>query len=343
MKTIILDEPEQFRLIETDPPARPGLNEALVHVHRVGICGTDLHAFEGKQPFFSYPRILGHELGVEVVSLGPTDQDFGVTVGDRCAVEPYLNCGRCISCRRGRPNCCVNMQVLGVHHDGGMREQLILPIHKLHRANGLPYEDLAIVEMFSIGAHAVRRAQLEQGENVVVIGAGPIGMGAMEFARLMGTNVIAMDVNAERLSFCRDNLHITTTVDARVEPEKQLRDALNGDLPTVVFDATGNTRSMNSAFNFVSHSGKLVFVGLMQDHVSFSDTLFHSREMTVLASRNALPDDFNWVLESMASGKLKITSWVTHHATPEALPDVFSSWLLPQTGVIKAMLTFESV
>jgi 2-desacetyl-2-hydroxyethyl bacteriochlorophyllide A dehydrogenase len=342
MKAIILDQPEHFRLTDVELPPQPGRDEALVRILRVGICGTDLHAFEGKQPFFTYPRILGHELAVEVVALGPSNYDHGIFVGDRCAVEPYLNCGTCFSCRRGRQNCCINMRVLGVHLDGGMRESLIVPVRKLHRANLLPLEALALVEMFSIGAHAVNRAHLDEGENVLVIGAGPIGMGAMQFARIMGANVIAMDVNPDRLAFCARHVGVSSTVDARQDAEGQLRGILGGDLPTAVFDATGSIKSMNNAFNFVAHGGSLIYVGLAQDNITFNDPFFHAREITLFASRNALPSDFAWVIDSIGSGKVDVSAWVTHHATPEALVTDFPTWLLPSTGVIKAMLTFET-
>ncbi len=342
MKAIILDNPEHLRLTELEEPPQPGLDEALVRVRRVGICGTDLHAFEGKQPFFSYPRILGHELALEVVALGDSSQPHNLAVGDRCTLEPYLNCGKCIACRRGRPNCCVNMQVMGVHRDGGMREWFTVPIRKLHRANEVALEDLALVEMFSIGAHAVRRAAIEPGEFTLVIGAGPIGMGTMHFARLLGANVVAMDVNPDRLAFCQKHVGVAATVDARQNPEAALRELFDGDLPTAVLDATGNAKSMMAAFNFVAHSGRLVYVGLNQESITFHDPLFHSREMTLLATRNATATDFEWVLASMAAGKLDTSAWVTHQATPEVLVEDFASWLLPATGVIKAMLTFDS-
>jgi 2-desacetyl-2-hydroxyethyl bacteriochlorophyllide A dehydrogenase len=342
MKAIILDQPEHLRLIEVKPPPQPSANEALVRILRVGICGTDLHAYKGNQPFFTYPRILGHELAVEVVALGSSDTAHNIRVGDRCAVEPYINCGTCLSCRRGRPNCCINMRVLGVHLDGGMQEWLIVPIRKLHPANQLSLESMAIVEMFSIGAHAVNRAQLQQGDNVLVIGAGPIGMGTMQFAKISGANVMAMDINPDRLTFCADHVGLAGVVDARNDPEGQLRALCGGDLPTAVFDATGSIQSMANAFKFVAHSGSLTYVGIVQDTIAFSDPLFHSREMTLLASRNALPSDFAWVIESMSSHKFDVSAWVTHHATPEQLVTDFSSWLLPTTGVIKAMLTFES-
>ncbi|HWQ13785.1 MAG TPA: alcohol dehydrogenase catalytic domain-containing protein, partial [Roseiflexaceae bacterium] len=201
VQTIILERPGELRLGSSEVPGAPGPGEALVRVRRVGICGTDIHAFHGRQPFFSYPRILGHELGVEVAALGPGAD--GPPVGARCAVEPYLNCGVCVACRRGRTNCCVRLETLGVHTDGGMREYLVVPAAKLHPAERLSFEQLALVETLAIGAHAVQRAALEAGEWALVIGAGPIGLAAMQFARLAGARVIALDVSARRLELCR--------------------------------------------------------------------------------------------------------------------------------------------
>src|SRR5688500_1524126 len=161
MKTIILNEPGRFSLTDTLEPRSPAPGEAMVRVHRVGVCGTDLHAYRGRQPFFTYPRILGHELGVEVVEVG--ENAHGIRPGDRCAVEPYLNCGTCIACRHGKTNCCVELRVLGVHTDGGMREFIAVPVNKLHRSESLSWEQLALVETLGIGAHAVERAGLGAG------------------------------------------------------------------------------------------------------------------------------------------------------------------------------------
>ena len=336
MKTIVLDRPGDFRLTETAHPGAPQPGEALVKVHRIGICGTDLHAFRGRQPYFSYPRILGHELGVEVVEIGSGVTN--VAVGDNCAVEPYLNCGTCIACRRGRVNCCTSLQVLGVHSDGGMREFITVPAHKLHPSKTLPLSHLATVEMLCIGAHAVRRAQLEEGEHVLVVGIGPIGLGVAQFAKLAGANVIVMDINEQRMNFCRENLGIERFVDGRQEVIPQLEKLLGGDLPTTIFDATGNVNSMISSINYVAHSGKLVFVGLVQEDITFSDPYFHSHELTFLSSRNAAPEDFQWVVESLESGKINIDPWITHRTSYEGLIEEFPTWLQPETGVVKAML-----
>ncbi len=287
MKTLILQTPGTFSYGEAPRPrAEPGF--ALVRVHRVGICGTDLHAFAGRQPFFTYPRILGHELAVEIVELG--EGETSLKPGDQCSVEPYVNCGNCIACRRGKPNCCARMSVIGVHQDGGMREFLAVPLRKLHPAPGLSLDQTALVETLAIGAHAVARAGIEKGENVLVIGAGPIGLSVIQFAKANG-NIMVMDVDAARLAFCRDKIGIGETILAdRENPERafeRVRELTKGDMPTVVIDATGNPASMSGALRFLAPGGRLVFVGLCQNDISFSDPEFHRRETTLLASRNA--------------------------------------------------------
>jgi len=343
MQTIVLDQPGQFRRTGTAAPEAPGAGEALVRVHRVGICGTDLHAFRGTQPFFSYPRILGHELGVEVIALDPAAPPGAIAIGDRCSVEPYLNCGACGACRRGRQNCCVRLQVLGVHIDGGMREYINVPIDKLHRSPALSYEQLALVETLAIGAHAAQRTQIEPGEWALVIGAGPIGLAAMQFASLAGARVIALDINAERLAFCQARGLAAHTIDGRGDALAALQKLTGGELATAVFDATGNLASMARAFEYVAHAGRLTFVGLAQGDVSFHDPSFHRREMTILASRNALPADFTRIIGQIEAGAIDTRPWITHRADATTMIETFPSWLRPETGVVKAMLSMPDV
>lgn len=338
MRTITLDQPGALRLGETPTPGTLAESMALVRVHRVGICGTDLHAYRGRQPFFSYPRILGHELGVEIVEIASKAR--GLKVGDHCAVEPYLNCGHCIACRRGKPNCCVNLQVLGVHTDGGMREWIHVPINKLHTSATLSYEQLALVETLGIGAHAVARAQLEAGEFVLVIGAGPIGLSVIQFAQPAGVQLIVVDVNAQRLEFCRQQLGVGHTMLGDENVLERLQELTHGDLPTTVFDATGNPASMGKAFDYMAHGGHLVFVGLVQADITFPDPHFHRREITLFASRNSTPDDFKRIIGLLESGAVNTTPWITHRAGCEALVAEFPKWLTPESGVIKAVVEF---
>lgn len=340
MKTIILETPGEFRLTDTAEPGQPGPGEALVRVKRVGICGTDLHAFRGRQPFFTYPRILGHELGVEVVALGEPLGASTLQVGDICAVEPYLNCGVCSACRRGKTNCCQSLKVLGVHIDGGMREYITVPQHKLHKAQGATIEHLAVVEMLCIGAHAVQRAQIIPGENALVIGAGPIGLATMQFAKLAGADITCLELNPNRIDFCRQHLGIKNFINTTEGVATELQHLLGGEMPTLVFDATGNAQSMMGAFQYVAHGGKLIYVGLVQGDLTFNDPYFHSHEMTLLATRNATSADFAYVVDCLNTSKIHLDPWITHHATPETMIETFPTWLDPANGVVKAMLDF---
>jgi 2-desacetyl-2-hydroxyethyl bacteriochlorophyllide A dehydrogenase len=339
MDTIVLRQPGEFELITRDNlPAIPPAGEALVRVHRVGICGTDWHAYRGKQPFFTYPRVLGHELGVEVVAVNDTKSTL--KPGDRCAVEPYLNCGTCIACRAGKENCCVNLQVLGVHRDGGMQQFITVPTNKLHPSAKLSLEQLALVETLGIGCHAVARAQVQRGENVLVIGAGPIGLSAMPFVTADGGSLIVADVSETRLDFCRRTAGVTRTVDARQDMVAALKDVNDGELPTVVIDATGNPQSMMKCFDLLAPGGRIVFVGLFQGDVTFNDPNFHKREATLLASRNALPDDFRRIIKLVEDGTIDTRPWITHRASYDQLTDVFPQWLAPESNVLKAMVSF---
>ena len=338
MKTIVLEQPGLLRLVDTALPPRPGPGEALVRVRRVGICGTDVHAFKGDQPFFSYPRILGHELAVEVLELGPGCQSGGLQVGDYCCLNPYLNCGGCGACRRGLPNCCQHLKVLGVHTDGGMRELLVVPAGKLHRSRQLPLEQLALVEMLCIGAHAVRRAQVRPGQHVLVIGAGPIGLAVMWQALLAGAHVVGMELSAGRRAFGQAQLGVEHWVDSQLGQPDMLRELCSGELPTVVFDATGNPASMARSFDCVAHGGTLVFVGLFQGDITFHDPDFHRRELTLMASRNATDADFAQVLGLLDAGALDLTPWITHRLPMEQIPALFPDLLAPDSGVVKAIV-----
>jgi alcohol dehydrogenase len=338
MDAIILEQPQKFVRADLPEPGAPGAGEAVVRVHRVGICGSDISGYLGKMPFYSYPRIPGHELGVEVVAVGA-----GVTnvkAGDRCSVEPYMNCGRCLACRVGRSNCCVSLKVLGVHTDGGMRTRFIVPARKLHRSEKLSLEQLALVETLAIGCHAVNRAAPAVNEHTLVIGAGPIGLSVIEFLKLASARITVLDLNEKRLAFCRDTMKVHHTLQPKPEGSelKTLEELGNGHLPTLVIDATGSVKSMCNAFNYVGHTGRMVYVGIVTADVSFPDPLFHAREMTLYASRNALPDDFSRIIRLIEEGRIDTRPWITHHTRFDSLIEDFPSYTRPETGAIKAMV-----
>ncbi len=338
MKTLTCTTPGTFEYSETEKPELKK-DHAIIKIKRIGICGTDLHAFEGTQPFFNYPRVLGHELSGELVEIDGRN-DF--QIGEAVTFIPYFNCGECIACRMNKPNCCVKMQVCGVHVDGGMREYLQVPSRTLLPGEGLSYDELALVEPLAIGAHGVRRADVQPGEFVLVIGAGPIGLGTMEFARIAGGNVIALDINDDRLTFCKEKLGVAYAINA-LSPDvaEQLSRITNGDMPTVVIDATGNQKAINNAINYMAHGARFVLIGLQKGDLIFNHPEFHKRESTLMSSRNANIEDFEHVIKSMKAGLVKPTTYITHEVAFEEVKANFESWLDPRNEVIKAMVRME--
>jgi len=341
MKALLLEKPLTFRLLDLPEPAAPAAGEALVRVHRIGICGTDYGGYLGKMPFYSYPRIPGYELGVEVLAVG--EGVTNVRPGDRCSVEPYINCQQCYSCRRGLTNCCEKHQTLGVMCDGGLRERVLLPARKLHVSTRLSYEQLALVETLAIGCHAVDRAAVKAGENVLIIGAGPIGLSALEFVKVAGATAIVMDMNEARLAFCRERMGVPHTVGARGDGSElpALTAITQGQLADVVIDATGSHKSMSHALNYCAFGGRLIYVGITQQDLQFPHApALHRRELTLLGSRNALTRDFARIIRLIEDGTIDTAPWVTHRAKFDDLIAEFPTWLKPETGVIKAIVAF---
>lgn len=338
MLQITLEEPGRFSSADVAEP-QPVPGEALVRVRRIGVCGTDRHAFSGRQPFFSYPRVLGHELGVEVIDPGTAPN--GLRSGDRCAVEPYLNCGHCVACRRGRPNCCADLKVLGVHLDGGMRPLIAVPSHKLHVSRGLDFEQLALVEMLGIGAHAVARAQLSRGDFALVIGAGPIGLSVVQFALLSGATVAVLEIHGTRLNHCREKLGVEHAFMAGAGALEAIRAAGLGEMPGVVFDATGERSSMEAAFDLAAPGGRIVFVGLVPGSISLDDPNFHRRELTLLASRNAPPETFRDIIRLMEDGRFDTRPWITDRFALADTPGAFPSRIAGNLEVVKAVIGVE--
>jgi 2-desacetyl-2-hydroxyethyl bacteriochlorophyllide A dehydrogenase len=324
-------------MVSLSDPSVPGPAEVLIRIRQVGVCGTDYHAFHGNQPFFTYPRILGHELGVEVVAVG-TDVRHLVK-GDHCAVRPYLSCGSCPACLRGKPNCCAYLQVFGVHIDGGLREFAVLPAASLHPAGTLTFEQLALVEPLAIGAHAVTGATISKEERVLVVGVGPIGLAVTQFALLRGARVIVTDISQQRLAFCQKLWPTVTCIDGSEPVVEALERLLGDDFPTVIFDATGNPHSMQAAFTYVGYGGRVIFVGLSQGNITFSDPLFHSREVTLLASRNALAVDFDHIIAALQADEFNLTPWITHRATLETAADAFPQWSGETSVIIKGLIS----
>ncbi|MET2985635.1 zinc-binding alcohol dehydrogenase family protein [Aureibaculum conchae] len=336
MKYIVCKKPGEFLLKEKENPIRKD-GEALLQIKKVGICGTDLHAYTGNQAFFTYPRILGHELATEVLEIDKNEK--GIKAGDKVVIMPYLSCNSCVACRNGKTNCCTNIKVLGIHTDGGMQEQITAPVDILLPANHLSDNQMAIVEPLAIGAHAIRRAELKKGEYVVVIGCGPIGIGIAKLAQIEGAKVIVLDMNNNRLQYAKEKIGVDYIINVSDNPVKQVLEITNGELATVVFDASGNKKALETGPSYMAHGGRFVLVGLSKGELTYNHPAIHAKEMTLMCSRNATTEDFKHVINVL--DQFPTDSFITHNVHYLDMISNFDSWLNTEAGVIKAMVNFK--
>lgn len=337
MKVIVCSTPGSLTYEERQmPTVKKGFS--LIRVRRIGVCGTDLHAFDGTQPFFTYPRILGHEIAAEFIE-GDAE---GFTSGELVTVIPYISCGSCIACKKGKTNCCSSLNVLGVHSDGAMAEYFLVPSSLLIKSQGLSIDELALVEPLSIGCHAVDRAEIHHGDDVLVVGAGPIGIGVIHYARLAGARVIVMDSNAHRLDFVKEVLGIPDSINVATQNASEVLSTItNASMASIVFDATGNLNAINNGFHYMAHAGKYILVGLQTGSISFSHPEFHKREAVLMSSRNAARVDFEKVIQSIKNNEVNPIDMVTHSLAFNQVVSDFSSLTQPDQAVIKALINFD--
>lgn len=325
VETLVCTEPGHLQLVQRPAPEpRPG--EVLVRPRRVGICGTDYHIFEGIHPFLQYPRVMGHELAVEVVET-PLGSRFAL--GDICVVNPYLACGECLACHAGKPNCCMNISVLGVHQDGGMAGLLALPEANLIPSQELTPDECACVEFLAIGAHAVRRGGVTGRDRVLVVGAGPIGLGVAIFARLCGGDVAVLDIDQKRGGAAEE----IAKVRAVGSTEREGFD--------VVFDATGSRQAMEKGFDHVAHGGRYVLVSVVKESVAFKDPDFHRKEMTLYGSRNATSEDFERVIRAIHNKDVPIGRIITCRTSLAEATHKIPLWASEKAGLIKALIEID--
>jgi 2-desacetyl-2-hydroxyethyl bacteriochlorophyllide A dehydrogenase len=338
MKYIVCEKPADLAFKSKAAPEITGGN-ALLRVRRVGICGTDLHAYKGNQAFFSYPRVLGHELAAEILEVGANDD--GLRQGDKVVVVPYLNCEKCVACKSGKSNCCENLQVFGVHTDGGMQEIISLPTRLLIPANELSFEEIVIAEPLSIGAHALRRAQVKKGQTVVVIGCGPIGMGIVQLAKYLEAKVIVVDINDHRLSAASEKFGADGIVNAMHSPVEKIREFNGGRLADAVFDATGSKQAIEGAVHYMRHGGTFILVGLFKGELAFHHPLLHAKESTLLCSRNATAEDFQFVIKVLGDKKFNTAAYVTKIVDADSIISDFQSWASPDSKEIKVVTVWN--
>ncbi|WP_084410428.1 zinc-binding alcohol dehydrogenase family protein [Fulvimarina manganoxydans] len=320
-------EPGHFTLEERPVPSEAPDGWVLVDIAAVGLCGTDYHIFEGKHPFLAYPRVIGHELSGHIVN--------GPDAGELVVINPYLSCGTCRACRRGKPNCCTAIEVLGVHRDGGMCKRIAVPRANLYPATGLTAQQAAMVEFLAIGAHAVARSGVGEGDLVLVAGAGPIGLGTALFARLAGAKVHLLDRSAARLALMADKFGFTDT--HRVGEDILTGEAAEGF--DAVFDATGNATAIEAGFPLVAHGGSTILVSVVKDDITFKDSEFHKRESRIIGSRNALAEDFQRVMQAIRDGHVPTDAIASEIVPLSELPNRFASLVEDREHLIKVLVS----
>ena len=311
MKAVGCIAPGKLRLGNYPAPGPPREGWALVSVSHVGVCRTDFRLFEGGVPRLAYPRVPGHELSGTVLMAG---EDVAISAGQEVVVNPYLACGKCLSCQAAEPAACEAIEVLGVHRDGGLCERILVPACNLYPTNGLALAEAASVEFLAVGAHAVRRSLVSAGKRALVVGAGPIGLGTALLARITGLNVTIADRARDRLDFAARHFGLAVA-DAADLAAESANSGSSDDGFDVVFDATGDNSCVRTASNQVAHRGTLVMVSETRKGSSISNLEIHRRRMTLVLSRYAQRCDFEHVLECAQSGALSVSKLNTHKAT----------------------------
>jgi len=327
----VVVEPGKFVVETRADTAPPPEGWVLVDICAVGLCGTDYHIFEGKHPFLNYPRVIGHELSGRIA-----EDAEGWSAGQLVVINPYIASPDSYASRRGKPNCCDRIEVLGVHRDGGLTPQIALPATNLIPADGLTPRQAAMVEFLAIGAHAVQRSRVASGDRVLVTGVGPIGIGTALFARLRGAEVALIDLSQQRLDKARLLFgfdHTFSSVEAALDA--------NPDGFDVVYDATGNTAAIQAGFPAVAHGGTYVLVSVVKDDICFSDPEFHKREMSLIGSRNALREDFDWVLSAIRDGQIDTNALCSREITLDELPGSFAALAADRGDLIKVIVNVQ--
>lgn len=316
MNQWICNQPGKICIQEAEIPlCAPGFS--LLRVLSIGICGTDIHAFAGAQPYFNYPRILGHELAVEIIESNTFIQ------GQLATIIPYFNCENCHACSAEKSNCCEKIQVFGVHIDGGMREYIIVEDRYVIQGRGLSADELVLVEPFSIAAHGLRRAGLKLGDKVLVLGAGPIGLFTILLAKIQGAIVEVAEPNTARLQFCIDKIGV--------------KEVLSNSFD-IVIDATGNRSAINSGFTKMAHGGKYVLIGLQKEPITFSHPEFHKREGTLMSSRNATIEDFNYIMKLFRDGVIKAETFISKRFKRNEITDIFLKINESSSVIVKSII-----
>lgn len=336
MRALYINKPLEAEVGELDAPAlADGL--VLLRVRFVGMCGSDLSSYRGKNPLVTYPRIPGHEIAATIESTGagvPAKFQPGMAV----TLSPYTSCGQCASCRRGRPNACRINETLGVQRDGALTEFIAVPFEKLIVADGMQLRDLSLVEPLTVGYHAVRRGRVAASDQVMVLGCGAVGLGAIAAAAFMGATVIAVDVDDRKLEIAkRAGAH--SGINSKSENiVSRLHSLTEGMGPDVVIEAIGRPETFRLAVELVAFTGRVVYIGYAKDEVRYDSRLFVQKELDILGSRNALPEDFEGVIRMLSQTKFPLEEMVSKVVSLDQAPQALQDWYASPASISKIIV-----
>ena len=336
MKALVLQKPGEVS-IATIPDPVPSSSDVLLKVRMVGFCGSDLNSFRGLNPLVSYPRILGHEVSATVVQA--TD-NHGVAIGTDVALSPYASCGQCASCRRGRPNACQFNQTLGVQRDGALAEFIAMPPEKLYPAK-LSAKELCLVEPLTVGFHAVGRGRITSDDIVAVFGCGGVGLGAVAASNFRGARTICIDVDDEKLQLAK-RVGAAHTINSQREPiHDRLLELTEGRGPDVVIEAVGTPATFRAAVEEVAFAGRVVYIGYAKELVSYETRLFVQKELDIMGSRNAQPEDFRAVIGLLEAKSFPVNEIVSLVVPLIEAPSALRSWSESPSRFSKIMVALD--
>lgn len=337
MKAIQITTPGVINLIDKEiPVAKDG--EALLKVKYCGICGADVASYTGNQPFTTYPRIPGHEFSAEIVSV--PENDKGLKAGDVITCNPYFNCGGCYACKRGIVNACYDNQTMGVQRDGSFQEYITMPVERLIDGKGLSAKELALIEPFSISCHALSRAEIKEGDNLLIMGAGPIGLFAMIKAKAMGARVMIADMLESRLNLAKEyGADMIVNVKEKDLHESAL-EFTNGNGFDVCVEACGAPETFLSCIDEASHGANIILIGNGKRNTDFLHSIILKKELNIFGSRNAFTKDFEELIDLVASGKVDVMKMVSGIYKKEDAQEAFESLKNNDGSLCKLLIEF---
>ena len=337
MRALVIDRPGEARVIQVERGAIGPL-EATMRVRRIGLCGTDLSTFLGKNPLVSYPRIPGHEVAATLERVPAND--LGLVEGMDVTMSPYTSCGACTACRQGRVNACRYNQTLGVQRDGAMMEHVSMPLAKLYAAP-LGIEELCLVEPLTVGCHAVARGRVTAADTVAIYGCGGVGLGAVSAAAFRDATVIAIDLDDNKLAIAAAAGAKHLIHSSREDVHARLQEITDGHGPDVVIEAIGRPETFRAAVEEVAFTGRVVYIGYAKDHVSYETRLFVQKELDILGSRNALPQDFKEVIRMFEQRRFPTAETISAVVPLDEAPAILKAWSENPAAYTKIMISFD--